>query len=230
MPTLKQSNAPTPAADLSRLFPLEPIPSMAAQNLDGKSRVVALYFVGGTHIFEFCKPLGITAFKAGVTGCRDPNDRILDLRRRRYGELLKRPNDPHDDGVLLANADEWFPAPISRDHLGAAAPPDGIEIADGCLTMRVPIAISVQTVDIAVHALLRARTLRDFLGSAEGRRRLVTAGHDPDRWLHTRYDVAGKAPRVTAVEELYLVRPRKELAALASALAQLLKSWSASIA
>ncbi|MGO9771472.1 MAG: hypothetical protein ACLPSW_18360 [Roseiarcus sp.] len=225
MPILTHSRPPAPPAALADAFPLKPIPSMAAQGLDGKSRLVAGYFGGATHIFEFCKPLGITGFKFGVTACRDPTDRICDLRRSRYGELFKRPNDPDDAGILLPNAHEWFLAPVSQDHLGSAALPDTIEIVDGFLRIRVPVAVSVKTVDVAVHALLRARSLRAFLASAEGRQRLIRAGHDPDRWFHTAYRFVDKTPHMAIVDELYLIRPRKELGALVSALTRLLQTW-----
>jgi hypothetical protein len=203
---------------------------MEAQGLDGKSRLVAVYFAGATHIFEFCKPMGISAFKAGVTACRDPCERILDLRRSRYAELFKRPNDPSDGGILLPNADEWFLSPLARDRLRPATLPDNIDIIDGYLALRVPTAISVETVDIAIHTLLRARTLRDFLVSPDGQQRMVGVGHDPKRWFHTTYKFVGKAPRITMCEELYLIRPHKELGAFVSALAKLLQTWSAASA
>jgi hypothetical protein len=198
---------------------------MAAQRLDGATHVVRVYVAGATHVFEFLKPLGAAAYKVGVTGCRKPGERIRDLRRSCYAGVWKRPSDRTDAGVLLRNANEWFLSPVTRADLGHVPLPENIEIVDGHLMLRAPLTVSVEDADLAVHALLRPRNLREFFRRSDGRQRLIAAGHDPSRWFHTSYDLVETEPRVTPVEELYLLRPKRELPALITALGALMQRW-----
>jgi hypothetical protein len=225
MPSTNHSAFRVKIASVVDAFPLPPIPPMAAQGLDGMTHVVRVYFAGSTHMLEFLKPLGLSAYKVGVTGCRDPLERIGDLRRNCYAQLYKRPKDDSDAGILLNNAREWFLAPVSTADVGLSSLPRHITIAEGHIVLRVPRSITIAAVDKAVHVLLRPRALRDFFCSPDGRGRLVAAGHDPNRWFHTIYQLVEMQPRISAAEELYLVRPKRELTALIQGLAAILRAW-----
>jgi hypothetical protein len=220
-------------------FSLPPIPSMAHQRLEGGAHHASLYLAGATHLRDFCQPLGVTAFKIGITGNRDAQARIEDLRRKQYGSLLltpdqtasgKRtpdgaptPSHPPNLPPALASANEWFLIPLSPDWLAGFDMPSGTALKGNTLAISVPAGITTEALDKAVHDLLRPRSLRTYLQTDEGRSRMIAAGHDPAAWLHTSYSLMTRQHRISAAEEIYLLRPRRELPALFTALGGLLK-------
>jgi hypothetical protein len=212
-------------------FALPPIPSMAEQNLRDGQHHATLYLAGATHLRDFCQPLGVTAFKIGITGNRDAQARIVDLRRKRYGSLLL-PSGNTKGGTLqlvspaatLALAHEWFLMPLSGEWLADTVLPDGVILNGNTLGITIPRGITTETLDKAVHALLRPRSLRAYLATPEGRARMIAAGRDPDSWLHTSYALMTEKQRISPVAEIYLFRPRRELPELVVALGALLKS------
>jgi hypothetical protein len=220
-------------------FSLPPIPSMAHQRLEGGAHHASLYIAGATHMRDFCQPLGITAFKVGITGNRDAQARIEDLRRKRYGSLLLTPDQtasgrktqddaptpshPADLPPMLASANEWFLIPLSPDWLAGFDIPEGMSLIGNTVAITVPSGITTEALDKAVHDLLRPRSLRTYLQTDEGRNRMVAAGRDPAAWLHTSYSLMTEKHRISAAEEIYLLRPRRELPALVTALGGLLK-------
>ncbi len=105
------SSAP---ASAGASFPLAAIPPLGAQGLAGGTHEVAIYIAGATHLRDHLKPLGVTAYKIGATGCREPQQRVEDLRRKGYASILKRPDDPHDQGIALHHGHEWFLVPINE--------------------------------------------------------------------------------------------------------------------
>jgi hypothetical protein len=224
-------------------FLLPPIPSMARQRLEGGAHHASLYLAGATHLRDFCQPLGITAFKIGITGNRDAQARIEDLRRKLYGSLLLTPDEaaagrrtqdkaptilhPADPPPVLASANEWFLIPLSADWLAGLDMPQGMALKGNTLAMTVPTGITTEVLDKAVHELLRPRSLRSYLQTDEGRGRMIAAGRDPAAWLHTSYSLMTEMYRISAAEELYLLRPRRELPALVTALGGLLSDLKA---
>jgi hypothetical protein len=52
---------------------------------------------------------------------------------------------------------------------------------------------------------------------------MIAAGRDPASWLYTSYSLMTTRHRISAAEEIYLFRPRRELPALVAALGGLLK-------
>jgi hypothetical protein len=215
-------------------FPLPRIPSMAAQKLQGGAHHAWLYFAGATHQRDFCQPLGVTAYKAGITGVRDPQARIEDLRRMRYGSLLLTPEqaatgrsyemaDGNGLPAALVSSNEWFLIPLSEDWLEGVAMPNGISLNNNALRITAPAGVTIEALDVAVHAMLKPRSLRDYLRTDEGRQRMIAAGRDPASWLYTSYSLMTTRHRISAAEEIYLFRPRRELPALVAALGGLLK-------
>jgi hypothetical protein len=211
-------------------FALPPIPSMAMQNLHDGQHHATLYLAGATHLRDFCQVLGVTAFKIGITGNRDAQARIADLRRKSYGSLLL-PLGNNIDGIspsitpaiTLALAHEWFLMPLSGEWLGDTIMPDGVTLNGNTLGITVPQRITTEAVDKAVHALLSPRSLQAYLATPEGRARMIAAGRDPESWLHTSYSLMTEKQRISPVAEIYLFRPRRELPELVMALGALLK-------
>jgi hypothetical protein len=191
-------------------FPLAAIPPRAAQGLSSGMHEVAVYLAGGTHLRDYLKPLGITGFKSGATGCRDAGRRMEDLRRKRYASLLKRPNDPDDPGIELTSGNEWFLVPMQEEWFEGAALPDRISIRDGVIRLSVPTFITVEMVDCLLHELLQPRSLNVYLDGSEGQARMVEAGYDPAARLHTRYTLMTREPRLSLAGEIYLIRPMRE--------------------
>jgi hypothetical protein len=212
-------------------FALPPIPSMAMQNLHNGQHHATLYLAGATHLRDFCQPLGVTAFKIGITGNRDAQARIVDLRRKSYGSLLLPLRNAGDETApsimptaTLALAHEWFLMPIHEEWLADTVLPDGVTLNGNTLGITIPQHITTEAVDKAVHALLGPRSLRAYLATPEGRARMIAVGRDPDGWLHTSYALMTEKQRISPVAEIYLFRPRRELPELVMALGALLKS------
>jgi hypothetical protein len=212
-------------------FVLPPIPSMAMQNLHDGQHHATLYLAGATHLRDFCQPLGVTAFKIGITGNRDAQARIVDLRRKSYGSLLL-PLGNAGDGTpplitpttTLALAHEWFLMPLQEEWLADTIVPDSVTLNGNTIGITVPRGITTEAVDKAVHALLRPRSLRAYLATPEGRARMIAAGRDPESWLHTSYSLMTEKQRISPVAEIYLFRPRRELSKLVAELGALLGS------
>jgi hypothetical protein len=212
-------------------FALPPIPSMTEQNLHNGQHHATLYLAGATHLRDFCQPLGVTAFKIGITGNRDAQARIVDLRRKSYGSLLL-PLENTKNGkapsimpaVTLALAHEWFLMPLNAEWLADTIMPDGVTVNGNTIGITIPRGVTTEALDKAVHTLLRQRSLRAYLATPEGRARMIAAGRDPDSWLHTSYALMTEKQRISPVAEIYLFRPRRELPELVVALGALLKS------
>jgi hypothetical protein len=201
-------------------FALPPIPSMAEQNLHNGQHHATLYLAGATHLRDFCQPIGVTAFKIGITGNRDAQARIVDLRRKSYGSLLL-PLGNNIDGI----SQSITPAiTLHAEWLTNTVLPDGIAPNGNTIGITVPPGVTTEAVDKAVHALLRPRSLQAYLATPEGRARMIAAGRDPDSWLHTSYTLMTEKQRISPVSEVYLFRPRRELPELVTALGALLES------
>jgi hypothetical protein len=224
-----------PSGDGGSAFPsgfaLPHIPSMAEQNLHDGQHHATLYLAGATHLRDFCQPLGVTAFKIGITGNRDAQARIVDLRRKSYGSLLlplantKNGKAPSITlTTTLALAHEWFLMPLSHEWLADTVLPNGVSLNSNTLGFTIPPGITTEAVDKAVHALLGPRSLQAYLATPEGRARMIAAGRDPGSWLHTSYTLMTEKQRISPVAEIYLFRPRRELPELVAALGALLES------
>jgi hypothetical protein len=219
MPTTIASPTPAnPSPDVAALFPLKIPPPLAAQCLDCGTHEMAVYLLGATHLRDFLKPIGVTAWKAGVTGCREAERRAEDCRRKKYASILKRPADAFDPGRVLNNGHEWFVVPVQEGWLGGKRLPTGMSIRDGVIRLTMPTAVTVVDVDRALHDILRPRSLNVYLDSPDGRKRLLAAGYDPKARLHTSYTLMTPRPRLSLAEELYLIRPQRELFGLVKAI------------
>jgi hypothetical protein len=219
MTTTPQARTTSDAA-----FPLAPIPPRCAQGLGRDHHHVDLYVAGATHLRDFLKPLGITAFKVGITGCRDAQRRVEDLRRKRYASVLKRPDDDMDTGVELDHGNEWFLVPLQTDWLDGSALPAGVELIDNVVRLRVSNVTTVKQVDNALHAALKPRTLSQYLAMPDGQARLHEIGRDPALQLHTRYTLMTSQARLSKATEVYLIRPRRELQALIAMAVDVIKT------
>jgi hypothetical protein len=204
--------------DATTLFPLKTPPPLAAQRLDRGTHEMVVYLLGATHLRDFLKPIGLTAWKVGVTGCREAERRAEDCRRKKYASILKRPADASDPGRMLNNGHEWFIAPVQEAWLGGNELPVGITIRDGTIRLTMPTAVTVVDVDRALHDVLHSRSLNAYLDGPDGQRRLLAAGYDPKARLHTSYTLMTPLPRLSLAKELYLIRPQRELLGLVHAI------------
>ncbi len=205
-------------------FPIAPIPSLAAQRLDKLHHDVAIYFLGGTHIRNYVKPLGVTVYKVGASGCRDAERRAEDCRRKKYASILKNPSEADAIGRVLNKGHEWFLTQIADFWLNGRPLPRGMTIANGVIRVRVPTILTVDRIDRELHGMLAPRSFHDYLDSAEGQRRLKDAGYDPAARFHTSYTGMTTEPRLSLAQELYLIRPRVELRGFVDALAAMIQS------
>lgn len=186
----------------------------------GTHRVI-VYAAGSRGLINFARPLGIPLYKIGVTSSQDPQRRVEDLRRKGYAALWGRPGQPLDELTRIPQGHEWCLSPFRRADLEGSLPA-GFALVDGHLEIEVPFKVTVEAIDRAVHALLARRSLEHFLKSDEGQKRLVQAGLDPTGQLLTRYTLMTRINRISAVEELYLIRPQRDLGQLVRGLSQAL--------
>ena len=182
---------------------------------------VIVYAAGSRGLINFGRPLGVPIFKVGVTSSQSPQRRVEDLRRKGYAALWGRPEQPLDALVRIPQGHEWCLSPFRMQDL-AGPLPNGFDLLDGHLEIAVPFHVTVEAVDRAVHALLQRRSLARYLASSEGQRRLVQSGLDPSGQLLTRYTLMTRIDRISIVEELYLIRPQRDLAQLVRGLSRAL--------
>ncbi len=198
-------------------FPLPPIPSRAHQKLDIGQRC-AFYLAGSRAHQHLLQPLGVTAFQCGVTGRRSIPDRIRDKQDRRYASILMDPADRQSNAQCLMWGHDIFLMRITPRLLGDAPIPHGFAISDGVVAFRLKPGVTVEQVDKAVSRMLAGRSVNAYLDTADGRARMVEAGLDPRLRLHTAYTDIGRT-RYSLAEEVYLLRPKREMAKLLQALA-----------
>jgi hypothetical protein len=188
----------------------------------GTHRVV-IYSAGSRGLANFIRPLGLTAFKLGVTSAGDAQRRVVDLRRKAYGSLFGRPDAPIEAMVTIEQADEWALVPLKLEHLGGNQQlPPGFHFRHGVLEVEVRIDVPVEAVDQSVHRMMALRSLDTFLGSEIGKAKLEAAGRDPEGILMTPYSLMFEELRISRVTELYLFRPQVELRRLVDCLATVL--------
>jgi hypothetical protein len=202
-------------------FRLPHIPSRQHQLLDQGQRC-SFYMAGSRGHQNLFQPMGFTAYQAGITGRRCPDDRIEDKRFRRYASVLIDPNDPQNNAQSLMWGHDIFLIRITPEMLGGAEIPKGFAIENGVIAFRLMPGVTVEQVDKAVSRMLAARSVNTFLGSGDGQKRMAEAGHDPRLRLHTAYSDIGRSPRYSLAEEVYLIRPKREMAKLIKALADTL--------
>ncbi|MCA3160354.1 MAG: hypothetical protein ING31_12325 [Burkholderiales bacterium] len=183
---------------------------------------VMVYACGSRGLANFVRPLGLTAYKLGVTSAGDAQRRIVDLRRKHYGALFGRVGQPIEELETIEQADEWALVPWVVDPNGCRDLPPGFHLRHGVLEIEVRLDVPVETVDQAVHAMMAPRSLDAFLATAQGRARLRAVGRDPEGALHTPYTLMYETIRVSRVKELYLFRPQVEFPQLVDCLATVL--------
>ena len=203
------------------LLSLPPIPPRKFQGLEG-GVAVCLYVAGATHLRDFLRPLGVTAFKLGLTARREYEERLLDLRKRRYAALVV--DLDHRDVVLVDHprGHEWFfselPDP-AHDVLSASLLKllPSAEFLQGVIAFRTPAVINLTGFEQRFQLLMQARNLNTYLSSADGKSRLGDVRLPARTRLCTDYDLVGETRRSVA-SELFCIRPRRELAAILTAL------------
>ena len=202
-------------------FPLSPIPSRKHQSLDQGSKL-AIYLAGSRATEQFLKALGVTAYQIGLTGRRHVENRILDKRKRRYGSILADPHNPADNPVELPLGGDVFLTRIDDAMLKGVTIPAGLSIDNGVVTFMVEPGVTVEQIDKLLSHALKDRDLNQYLGTDDGQRRMRQAGHNPRHRVMTRYSDIGTHTRLSLAQEIFLIRPRRELQALLDLIASIL--------
>jgi hypothetical protein len=197
---------------------LPAIPSQQHQRLDDGTHEARVYIAGATHLRSYLKPLGITAYKIGVTGRRSTWDRIMDLRASNYAGALC--NEKTHEMAPLEEANDWFQMPLQDDSIGLWELPACVTLDRNTIVLRMSTRIPVERLDDTVHLALAPRDLRRYLLGEEGQIRMSAAGYNPRSQLWTNYSLANDGRRPSAAHELYLIRPRRELRDLITCLAE----------
>ena len=188
----------------------------------GNHRVV-VYAAGSRGLANFVRPLGLTAYKLGVTSAGDAQRRVTDLRRKHYGSLFGRVDQPIEELETIEQADEWALVPWVVDPLEENPKlPPGFHLRAGVLEIEIRLDIPVEAVDQAVHAMMAERALDAFLASQTGRARLSAIGRDPAGMLLTPYTLMFEEVRISRVKEIYLWRPQVEFPRFVASLARVL--------
>jgi hypothetical protein len=202
-------------------FALPQIPSLKAQGLDRGVRC-AMYLLAATSLRDFLQPMGITGYKAGLSGRRHFDERIADIRLRKYASIVASLQNRNQAIRVHPLAREWFLSRLPNPEHDAEAielmrqVPEG-RYADGKIEFRLPPGQNIADVEKNFQRLLEPRNLNTFLASNDGKERLKKIGLPPDTRLFTDYNDMGKVRRSLACE-LFLVRPQRELPVLLRAL------------
>ncbi len=222
-PTNKDSSAPDnpPTEAISELFPLAPIPSRARQGLEA-GQLLRIYIFGSRALHHALQILGVTAYIIGVTSRRDVKERILDKSLRAYASTLADPAHPDAGSRCIVGGNDVFLERITDAVLASVQVPNGLAIVDGVIEVRLLPGVTVEAADKAVAQVLAGRSLNRYLGTPDGQKRLIEAGIPPSFRFCTLYDDIGPAPRLSAAQEVFLIRPKRELQALLDAIAQAL--------
>jgi hypothetical protein len=191
-------------------------------NPHGTHRAV-IYGAGSRGLANFIRPMSLVAYKLGVTSCGNAQRRVADLRRKQYGSMFGRPAASPKTLHVIEQAEEWFLVPWLPEHLGKNADlPPGFHLREGVLEVEIRCDVSIETVDMAVHSMMAPRALDAFFSTDEGRKRLISAGYDPEGSMLTRYTLMYERVRISRVTEIYLYRPQVELRRLVDCLATVL--------
>ncbi|PPD15243.1 MAG: hypothetical protein CTY25_07485 [Methylobacterium sp.] len=189
----------------------------------GGTHRVVIYSAGSRGLANFIRPLGLTAYKLGVTSAGDAQRRVVDLRRKHYGSLFGRLDQPIEALETIEQADEWALVPWQVDPAKERRDlPPGFFLRNGVLEVEIRLDVPVETVDQAVHAMMAERALDAFLATTEGKARLRAVRRDPEGVLLTPYTLMYETVRISRVKELYLYRPQLEFPQLVACLAKIL--------
>ncbi len=198
------------ALPASARFGALPEPKSRLIDNEQKTHRVIIYCAGSRGLESFLRPLELYAFKIGVTGAETAQARVEDLRRLNYAGLWGRANADPSALICLEHSHEWAMWAWKPEHLQGLSLPRGFHLHRGALEIEFPFSASVQDVDSAVHAALRPRSLIGYLSSAQGKARLEKAGLDPECRLWSRYTLMEVTDRISAVTEIYRIKPRVE--------------------
>lgn len=207
----------------SNPFAMPHVPPRRAQGLH-RGQKAAFYLAGSTALRDILQILGLTAYKAGISGRRDIDWRIRDLCARRYASILA-PLD-HRDGTILQSevGDEWFLSPLREpdqaERALIATLPDGA-YSSGVVEFRVPPGLTITQIEGRVRDLLTERNINSYLSTEDGAERLRDAGFPGNARFFSDYNLSGRIRRSLAIE-LFCIRPNQELPMLIEAVRQAL--------
>ena len=201
-------------------------PPMAKHGCLQNQQDFAILIVGATHLRDFLKPIGATAYHIAVVPSGQAQAQIEAMRLRREGSLLLNPDKPDDCGRQLDKAHEWFSTPVSPGMLGDAELPANIRIEENRLVFALPMHCTYGQIHCGLEALLEGRCLRNYLACPAGRSRLMTAEYPVGAWFHTETTQINGRHLHQPLEKVYLLRPRRELLQFVTALSAMIENMA----
>lgn len=110
---------------------------------------VAAYAFGSTAVRDFLMPLGVTAYKYGLTGRRYVDQRVSDLRRMHYASIIAPTSDPQRPIRISPNGHEWFLSPLAEgeDVVGQLAKLPHARFDKGVISFRIPPTVNVAALE-----------------------------------------------------------------------------------
>ena len=147
------------------------------------------------------------------------DDRIEDKRRLRYGSILMDPRNPENGSQCLCLGHDICLIRIWKEMLLGVTIPPGLAIVDGVVEVRLLPEITIEQADKRISRMLAPRSLNRYLETPDGQKRMAEVGYNPRHLLTTAYTDIGPKPRYSPAEEIYRIRPKRELQALLDAVA-----------
>lgn len=206
-------------ADLSELVPAVDLGS--PNTTRPASRTLYLYAAGAPHLANFCRRVGLNAFKLGITAS-SPEKRVSGLGAIKYAGLWGPPGVPLEKMTVLEGADKWIQIPLRKPAIPAAsAGLEGHQIRhfDRHIEFDVPPYVDDDLVNQALNSVFANRCLKRFIGSDNGQIRLRNAKIDAQGWFHTLYPStqSNQKDRLCSVQELFVFDARSEMAMISTA-------------
>ncbi len=167
--------------------------------------------------------MGMTAYQIGVTGRRSVDDRIENKRRRRYGSILMDQRNPENGSQCLFWGHDVCLIRIWKEMLEGVTIPPGLAIIDGVIEVRLLPDITIKQADKRISRMLAPRSLNRSLENPDRQKRMAEVGYNPRHLLTTAYTDIGAEQRYSPAEEIYLIRPKRELQALLDVVAAALQ-------
>lgn len=222
---LKNTNPftnPAENARLADLCSLVPPVELGSQNTTRPaSRTLYLYAAGAPHLANFCKRIGINAFKLGITAS-SPEKRVSGLCTIKYAGLWGPAGARIEEMTVLEGADRWIQIPLRKPAIPAASTGSEahrIRYSDRHIEFDVPPYVDDDLVNQALTSVFSKRCLRRFISSDTGQIRLRNAKIDARSWFHTLYPAtqSNQKDRLCAVQELFVFDARSEMAMISTA-------------
>lgn len=183
-----------------------------------KGQTVALYVAGCSSLSQLAARCQLPLFKLGTTLQSDLLIRQEELRIDRYGSAFKTCSGyVNDDGW-----DDWEMRQLQASLTLSAASP--IQCSPRALMMALPRSLPFGQFEKDLQKILDEISLTTWSTTTVGRQHFATLGIDPS--VVQRYSIYrfGTRDRHMRAKEIYICRPRTDLAEIAARIEQMIIS------